>query len=330
MTVSKVLRDHPDIGPETKERVIRRAKELNFTPNLMARALVTGRSHLIALVVPDLLHSFFVEIANSLSTALRKKGYSILISWTAEDAAVEATEIQHLLSLGMDAMIVATSSDETSSFRMLEERGIPYVLLDRDIPELQASFIGVNDLLIGKMATKHLIDVGCKRIGHVSGPPMSPGARRLAGYRLALEEAGIPVRPELIVTPLETGPRGAHHGFEATERLLLQRPRVDGIFCFNDPLAVGTIEAVRGAGLRVPEDVAIIGCGNLPIGSSLRLPLSTMDQNTEELGRKTAGLVLGLIGKTKVGRARRIILDPKLVIRGTSERKPAVRRKASK
>src|ERR1700712_294064 len=102
VTISKVLRDHPDIGQATKERVLKRVKELNYTPNLMARGLVTGRSCLIALIVPDLLHSFFVEIAASLSTELRKHGYSLLISWTAEDPAIETTEIQHLLSLGMD------------------------------------------------------------------------------------------------------------------------------------------------------------------------------------------------------------------------------------
>jgi len=322
VTISKVLRNHPDIGQATKERVLKRAKELNYTPNLMARGLVTGRSCLIALIVPDLLHSFFVEIAAALSTELRKHGYSLLISWTAEDPAVEATEIQHLLSVGMDAMIIATSTDQTSSFRMLEDRNIPYVLLDRDIPELKAPFIGVDDLLIGKMATQHLIDIGCKRIGHISGPPMSPGFRRLEGYRKALEAAGLPQNPNYIVAPAEAGPRGFQHGFEATQRLLKVKPRVDGIFCFNDPLGVGSIEAVRAAGLRIPQDVAIIGCGNLPVGGTLLLPLSTVDQNTKAIGEKCAKLVLGLLKKSdKVSSQRRVLLKPQLLVRGTSDRK---------
>jgi LacI family transcriptional regulator len=322
VTVSKVLRDHPDIGQATKERVLKRVKELNYTPNLMARGLVTGRSNLIALIVPDLLHSFFVEIAASISTELRKHGYSLLISWTAEDPAVEATEIQHLLSVGIDAMIIATSTDQIASFQLLEARDIPYVLLDRDMPELKAPFIGVDDLLIGKMATQHLVDMGCKRIGHIGGPPMSPGSRRREGYRQAVEEAGFPVRPDYIVEPSEAGPRSPRHGFEATQRLLQVTPRVDGIFCFNDPLAVGAIEAVRGAGLRVPEDVAIIGCGNLPVGGTLHVPLSTIDQNTNGLGDATAKIVLALLEKpTKVARLpRRILLKPQLVMRGTSNR----------
>ncbi len=322
VTVSKVLRDHPDIGQATKERVLKRVKELNYTPNLMARGLVTGHSCLIALIVPDLLHSFFVEIAASISTELRKHGYSLLIAWTAEDPAVEATEIQHLLSVGIDAMIIATSTDQTTSFQLLEDRNIPYVLLDRDMVDLKAPFIGVDDFLIGKMATQHLIDIGCKRIGHISGPPMSPGFRRREGYQQALNEAGFPARPDYMVEPCEPGPRGPRHGFEATQRLLQVTPCVDGIFCFNDPLAVGVIEAVRAAGLRIPEDVAIIGCGNLPVGGTLLVPLSTIDQNTNGLGETTAKLVLALVQQsTKPARLpRRILLKPQLLMRGTSNR----------
>lgn len=330
VTVSKVLRNHPDIGQATKERVLNRVKELNYTPNLMARGLVTGRSYLIALVVPDLLHSFFVEIATSLSTELRKHGYSLLISWTAEDAAVEATEIKHLLSIGIDAMIVATSTDEIGSFRALEDRGIPYLLLDRDIAQLKVPFIGVDDFLIGRMATKHLIDIGCKRIGHIRGPHMSPGSRRLEGYRQALKDAGLPLRPGYIVEPAEPGPRGFRHGFEATQRLLQARPRIDGIFCFNDPLGVGAVEAVRGSGLCIPDDVAIIGCGNLPVGNTLLLPLSTIDQNTHGLGQKTANLILAMLkkGSTRTP-PRRVLLKPHLLVRGTSKRVESLRSRTS-
>ena len=321
VTVSKSLSNHPDIGRATKERVLRRVKELHYTPNLMARGLVTGRSCLIAFVVPDLLHSFFVEIAASLSTALRKRGYSLLISWTAEDPAVEATEIQHLLSVGIAAMIIATSARETDSFRLLQDRKIPYVLLDRDIPELKAPFIGVDDLLIGNMATQHLIDVGCKCIGHIGGPPMSPGFRRMEGYKRTLESAGLPVDDKYIVTPSEGGPPGFHHGFEAAQRLIKVKPSIDGIFCFNDPLGVGAIEAVRSAGLRIPQDIAIIGCGNLPVGGTLVLPLSTVDQNTKAIGEKTAKMVLELLDEDiKQPLRRRVLLKPQLLVRKTSQR----------
>jgi LacI family transcriptional regulator len=324
VTVSKVLRDHPDIGQATRERVLQRVKELKYRPNLMARGLVMGRTNLIAYVVPDLVHSFFAEVAVFLSDALRKQGYSMLIAWTAEDPEVQASEMQHLLSLGIDAMIVATSGNDVSSFRMLEDRGIPYVLFDRDVPELKAPFVGGDDVLAGRMATQHLIDNGYKRIAHICGPSMSPGHRRLEGYKLALKDAGLPIKEQYIVTPTEAGPRSFHHGFEATQRLLSVKPQIDAIFCFNDPLAVGAMEAVFAAGLRIPEDVAIVGCSNHPLAQALRLPLSTIDQNVKGLGEKSARMVLSLLEpNNKTPSPRKVILKPSLIVRATSDKAAA-------
>jgi LacI family transcriptional regulator len=318
VTVSKVLRGHPDIGQATKDRVLARVKELKYRPNLMARSLVTGRSFLVAFVVPDLVHGFFAEIAITVSTELRKHGYSILIAWTAEDAEVQSSEMQHLLSVGIDAMIVATSGDDTEAFELLEERGTPYVLLDREIPSLKAPFVGGDDVLAGRTATQHLIDRGCRRIAHICGPSMSPGMRRLEGYRMAMKEAGRAVNDEWVVTPLEDGARSFQHGFEATRRLLAVTPRIDGIFCFNDPLAIGAMEAVFAAGLRVPEDISIIGCGNHPMGETLRLPLSTIDQDMKGLGEKCAKAVLALLSAPEKAGAKKYILKPRLVVRKTS------------
>lgn len=319
VTVSKVLRDHPDIGQATKERVLKRVQELQYRPNLMARSLVTGRTSLIALVIPDLAHAFFTEVAISISEVLRKHGYTTLIAWTAEDEKLQLSEIEHLLSFGADAMIVATSGSDTACFDLLQQRDVPFVLLDRDVPAFKVPYVGVDDLLIGRMATEHLIRTGCKRIGHIMGPPMSPGKLRFEGYKAALEAAGIPFREKYVVTPSGPGPRGYHHGFEATERLLKEKPQIDGIFCFNDPIAIGSIEAVFAAGLRIPKDVAIIGVGNHPLGQALRLPLSTVDQDSRALGEKSAKAVLAILDKTKKTAApRRTVLKPKLLLRATT------------
>ena len=319
VTISKVLRDHPDIGSVTKQRVLQRVKELNYTPNLMARGLVTGRTTLVAFVIPDLASAFFSEVAIHLSIELRKHGYFMLICWTEEDPGIQMNEVQRLLSLGIDAMIIATSGDDISSFKLAESRNVPFVLFDREVPQLKAPFVGVNDVLAGDMATQHLIDIGCKRIAHICGPPMSPGRNRLEGYKNALLRAGLPVKENLIVTPLESGPRGIQHGFEATQRLLEVKPRIDGIFASNDPLGIGAIEAVLAAGRRIPQDVAIIGCGNIPLGRALHVALSTIDQNTKELGEKTAKVVLSLLQKTgNSPAARKLILKPSLIVRQSS------------
>jgi LacI family transcriptional regulator len=286
----------------------------------MARALVTGRSSIIALVVPDLMSTFFSEIAIYMSMELRRQGYSLLISWTEEDPEIQAREIEHLLSTGIDAMIIATSGDEAESFRRLKERSLPYVLLDREVDGIKAPFIGGDDILFGRMATEHLIAEGCKRIGHISGPPMSPGFGRLQGYKRALKAAGLRSNDDYIVSPSEPGPRTFHHGYESAQRLLAVKPRVDGIFCFNDPLAIGAMEAVLAAGLRIPQDVAIIGCGNHPLGSTLRNPVSTVDQDTKELGEKAATQVLSLLQKKSKSTDRTILVKPHLVVRASSNR----------
>lgn len=319
--VSKALRNDPDIGQVTKDRILKRMKELNYRPNLMARALVTGRTSIVALVAPDLMSTFFSEIAIYMSMELRKHGYSMLISWTEEDSEIQASEIEHLLSIGIDAMIIATSGDDTRCFRRLKERNIPYVLLDREVDGLKAPFIGGDDVLFGRMATEHLIAQGCKRIGHISGPPMSPGSGRLQGYRRALKAAGLPVNNAYIVSPTEPGPRTFHHGFESAQRVLAVKPRVDGIFCFNDPLAIGAMEAVLGAGLRIPQDVAIIGCGNHPLGATVRNPISSIDQNTKELGEKAATQVLSILqNNSKSVLDRATLVKPKLLVRASSNR----------
>ncbi len=318
VTVSKVLRDHPDIGRATKERVLKRVQELQYRPNLMARSLVTGRTSVIALVIPDLVHGFFAEIAISISEVLRKYGYTTLIAWTAEDEKLQLSEIEHLLSFGADAMVIATSGSDTACFDLLQQREVPFVLLDRDVRSFKVPYVGVDDLLVGRMATEHLIKTGCKRIGHIMGPPMSPGQMRFQGYKDALEEAGLPFREKYVVTPVDAGPRSFHHGFEATQRLLSEKPQIDGIFCFNDPMAIGAIEAVLAAKLRIPRDVAIIGVGNHPLGQALRIPLSTVDQDAKALGEKSAKAVLTLLNKDKKPSSRRIVLKSKLILRATT------------
>ncbi len=177
VTVSKVLRNHSDISPETRERVLKRMKELNYRPNLAARALVTGRTNMIGLVVPDLVHPFFAEVAKGLSKVLRKKGFSLVISSSEEDPELEQQEIDNLLARGVDALILASTQWTVESFRRIEEQKTPYVLLDRKFSGLHANFVGVDDDLVGFLATKHLIEQGCRTIAHIRGTDTSTAAK---------------------------------------------------------------------------------------------------------------------------------------------------------
>jgi LacI family transcriptional regulator len=320
VTVSKVIRNHPDIAEETRERVLKRVRELDYQPNVLARSLVTGRSYLIGLVVPDLLHPFFCDVAKSLSTVIGKKGYSLIIAWSEEDPALEAREILQLVGRQLDALVIASSEVATDSFERLDRQGQRYLLIDREFPELSANFVGIDDEAAGRIATEHLVDQGCKTIAHIRGPNVSTGNRRLVGYQSALARRGLAYSDRYVVPGSRADIGSSLHGAAAMRRLLEQSPIPDGVFCFNDPLAIGAMNAILEAGLRIPEDVAVVGCGNLHYDGSLRVPLSSVDQNSQMIGEHAGKILLNLIESKNRPPPVKIVLDPELVIRASSKR----------
>jgi LacI family transcriptional regulator len=323
VTVSKVFRNHKDISYETKQRVLKRMKELDYQPNLAARALVTGRTLSIGLVVPDLVYPFFSEMAKGLSSELRKKGYSLLISSSEENQRLEREEIDHLLARHVDALIIASTQLTVESFRRIEERKRPFVLVDRCFASMPANFVGVNDVEVGNLATEHLISVGCRRIAHIRGSEVSTSVGRLAGYRKAMARHGIEVPEGYIQTAGAGDGAGDISGHEAMLRLLSLDPRPDGVFCINDPTAIGALKAILDRGLRVPQDIAVIGCGNVRHAELVRVPLSSVDQDSAGIGRQAATLALSLVqSKGEKPLPKTILLAPKLVARESTRRQP--------
>lgn len=315
ITVSKVLRNHPDVGNETRQRVLARVKELDYRPNLAARSLVTGRTYLVGLVVPDLLHPFFAEIAKSLSEVLRKGGYYLIVTSSDEDPELEEQEISQLLARQLDTLIIASCRSTMDLFFRIEKHKTPYVLIDRHLPGLSSNFVGVDDESVGRLATQHLIDVGCKRIAHIHGPETSPGIRRLEGYKRALLENGMKVFAPYIISErkgdIETKQRGA----EAMDQLLSLSPRPDGVFCFNDPLAMGAINYALDQGLNMPQDIAVVGCGNLHYDDSLRVGLSSIDQHSRKIGEEAARITLAILNSKEPPPPEVVVLQPDLIVR---------------
>lgn len=329
VTVSKVVRNVPDISEKTRKRVLERIKELNYTPNATAQALVTGRLGIIALIVPDLVHPFFAEVAKGLSAVLRSKAYSLVISSSEEDPALEQKEIEHLLARGVDALIIASVQTAPQGFRRIKERQTPYVLIDRKVDRLSANFIGVDDELVGRLATEHLVEVGCRRIAHIAGSGVSTAIGRLDGYTQALKKHGLSAPDDLIVSRAHGDDLGDVTGYEAMQRLLALRPRPDGVFCYNDPTAMGAMLAILDHGLKIPEDIAVVGCGNVQYSKFLRVPLTTISQQTEAMGRKAGQLALSLVKAKSAGRARTILLTPQLLVRQSTSKAGARHREAS-
>lgn len=321
VTISKVLRNHPDIGEKTRVRVLKRMKELNYQPNFAARSLITGRTWTIGLVVPDLLHPFFAQIAKGISVEVRRKGYSLFISSSDEDPALEREEIAQLLARRVDVMLIASTQWTAESFKQFEAQKTPYILLDRQFPGFESNFVGVDDIAVGTLATTHLIEQGCRRIAHIRGPEISTAIGRQNGYKQALASHRMAPLPGHVIS---IGPSGDHvgdkAGYAAAVKLLSLKPRPDGIFCFNDPVALGAMRAIFDAGLRVPEDVAVVGCGNLSYSDFLRVPLTSVDQNSKMIGKIAATQALKMAeSKTPVPR-KSALVAPQLVVRASSLR----------
>jgi LacI family transcriptional regulator len=321
VTVSKAMREHSDISEETRQRVLRRVQELHYSPNFTARALITGRSFMVGLIVPDLLHPFFAQVATAISKTLRKKGFCLLIASSEEDPALEVQQLEQLMAHRLDAIIIASSQSTARCFREIEQGNTPYVLIDRIIPGLSANTVTVNDETIGSLATEHLIAVGCKRVAHIRGIASSTRLGRLNGYRRALARHSLDMPAKYVVCLEEAGTQNYYQsGFKAAKRLLRMRPRPDGVFCYNDILATGAMDAILDSGLKIPDDIAVIGCGNLHYDSSLRVPLSSVDQATDLTGESAAMLAFSLIGAKTPPSPQHIVLEPHLVVRASTRR----------
>lgn len=331
VTISKALRDHPDIAEDTRERVLQRVRELDYQPNLMARSLVTGRSYLVGLVVPSLMHPFFAEIARSLSSVIGKHGYSLILSSSEEDPILEAREMQQLTARRLDALVIASSGSDRAAFDKLESHGVPYILIDREIPGLSADFVGVDDTAVGKIATNHLIQGSRRRIAHIRGRTNSTGIRRFEGYKQALLDAGLEYSEARVVARSSVDTDSVRLGAEAMRILLKQKPRPDAVFAYNDPLAIGAMDAILESGLRIPKDIAVVGCGNLHYNNSLRVPLTSIDQRSSTIGERTARMLLRAIESKVKPRPVSVILEPSLVVRESStvRRQPVKYRKQS-
>ena len=192
------------------------------------------------------------------------------------------------------------------------------VLIDRPIAGVQASFVGVDNEAIGQLATAHLIERGCQRIAHLRGPGIGIATGRMEGYRRALAKRGLTVLSRHIVEAGYQDDRAT----KLCSRLLQKQPLPDGVFCYNDPVAIGAMRAISEAGLRVPEDIAVVGAGNVHYSDFLAVPLTTVDQGTFEIGKRAADLLLERIGSKRVLRPHKVLIVPKLVIRQSTASGP--------
>ena len=232
-----------------------------YRPNRWARSLVTRKSGLIGLIVPDISHSFFAEITRGIQEVLEQHAYNLVLCNTNRDPATEIREIEALLSAHVDGLLIASDQPEEGwrYYAHMAEQGERFVLIDRYFDQLRSARVGTDDLQAGKIAAEHLIQLGHRSIAHVRGPAIRPARLRLEGYRAALKEHRLKTCESWVVP----GNFRLLDSREAARFLMCLHDRPTAIVAGNDTSAFGVIRGCREAGCRVPEDVSVIGIGNV-------------------------------------------------------------------
>ncbi len=325
-TVSRALKDHPDISPETKKAVNELAEKLNYTPNIVALSLRQSKTNTIGVIIPELVHFFFSTVISGIEDVAYSAGYNVIITQSNESLQREKTDIKALFNSRVDGMLISVSR-ETSNFEHIDNilaKGVPMVFFDRVYDKPESSKIIVDDLSGAKEATAHLIDQGCKRIAHIEGPPnLEISKQRLEGYLQAHRERNIEVDKSLIV-PCNLGT--IEEGRTVTEKLLAQSPGPDAIFATNDPTAMGAMQAIKEAGLKIPKDIAVVGFSNWFFTALLDPPLTSVDQPGFEMGQEAAKLLIRQIDIRTKDRDADVqpetkVLKTKLIVRESSLKK---------
>ena len=315
-TISRVANHDPGlrISPATRQRIENLLRETEYRPNGVARGLKLRQTMVLAVVIPDIANPFFGGLFRGVEDAAGSRGYQVLLCNTDGNADRQRSHLQTLAARRVDGVILASTFLKDPAVRWLRHQRIPYVLVNRFSDEGQDPFVGSDDVIGARLATRHLIDLGHSRIAHLAGAAtVSTGVLRRRGFEAAMAEAGIPVLDELLVEAgyVEEG------GLRAMERLLeLQEPPT-AVFAVTDTVAVGAHAAVRAHALRIPEDVAIVGYNDIPLAGRIWPPLTTVHVPIHEFGSAAARVLLEELETGRV-EPRRVVYSPQLVVRGST------------
>jgi LacI family transcriptional regulator len=326
-TVSRALKDHPDISVETKKAVNELAERLNYQPNIVALNLRQKKTNTIGVILPELVHFFFSTVISGIESVAYEAGYNVILAQSNESYEREKTDIKALFNSRVDGMLISISR-ETTNYDHIEailSKGMPMVFYDRMYTNPNTSKVIVDDYIGAKEAVLHLIEQGCKRIAHLeSAPGLSIAVDRKRGYFDALKENGFAVKENMVVQC----PSGSlDDGNRATKKLLALASPPDAIFANNDMLAMGAMMAIKEKGLKIPQDVALMGFSNWFFSQLMDPPLSSVDQPGFEMGQEAARLLIRQIEMKDKEQFDPIpetkILKTKLVIRASSLKKQA-------
>ena len=321
-TVSRALNDNPLISEATRNKIKKVAKEMGYRPNVMAANFRTKRTNTIGVIVPLINRHFFSSVISGIEDVSYNKGFAVTISQSNDNFEKENKIAQSYFANRVDGLIISIGM-ETKSFdhlKLFSERNIPIVFFDRVVDEIEANKIVVDDFGGGYRATQHLIEQGAKIIAHIGGPlNLNIYQQRQEGYYQALKDAGLQIYDSLITNTNLT----RNDGTEAIKKLIENSPKPDAVFCANDTTALSAIIYLQSIGLKVPEDVSIVGFSDEPFSDLVTPSISTIKQPGFSMGQKAAELIIGQISKNKdkVQEFRTIVMPTELIVRTSSKRR---------
>ncbi|MBC7231972.1 MAG: LacI family DNA-binding transcriptional regulator [Chloroflexi bacterium] len=313
-TVSHVINETRYVSEELRERVLKAMEDLHYHPNTLARSLRQGISHTIGLIVPDNANPFFADVARVVETHGFKAGYSTILCNSDGQLEKELTYVNVLLAKKVDGVIFIAANSQSEHIALLTEQKIPVVIADRHMPDVEVDVVLVDNYRGGYLATEYLISLGHHRIGCITGPSdTTPGADRVRGYKDALTFAGLPIDKNLIVR----GDFRYAGGASGAQKLLDLKEPPTAIFACNDAMAMAAMAVIRERGLAIPDDISIVGFDDIPQASFTSPPLTTVAQPIQDIGRIATDLLIERMSGSTSRPYQRIILDVKLVIRGS-------------
>lgn len=317
--VSLVMRGAPNVSDQRRAAVLEAAEELGYRPNRVARSLVQQRTNTIGVMISDLHNAFFVEVLDGIESAAEQAGYQILMNSGQRVAAKEEGAVETLLEMRTDAVILG-SPHLSATVIERAARSVPIVIVGKSTRVKGVDSVANDERAGARLAVEHLASLGHRRIAHISGRSEAGAPGRLSGYKATMEAAGL----KRYIQVAERGPT-ERDGFRGARELFKTPKPPTGIFCFNDLVALGTLQALTQMGLKVPADVSVIGYDNTRLTALEFINMSTIDQPRVEIGERAVQLAVERLEAHRTAQ-RRITVKPSLVPRGTTGPPPKHRR----
>ncbi|HVV13258.1 LacI family DNA-binding transcriptional regulator [Amycolatopsis sp.] len=313
-TVSNVVNRPHVVSAATRTRVLSVIEELGYVRDESARQLRAGRSRIMALLVLDLGNPFFVDLARGAEEAAHDEGLNVITCNSGQRVDLETSYLAMLAEQRVRGVLISPVDSTGESLQTFRRRGIPYVLVDRNVPVSEASSVSVDDVAGGALAARHLLETGHTDIAFVNGPTILTQCReREEGVRSALADSGVRL------SVLETGALDVPSGRDAGARLLGMSPRPTAVFCANDLLALGVLQAMVTAGVRVPSEMAIVGYDDIEFAGAAAVPLTSVRQPAKRLGRTAAELLIAeTTERDEPVEHREVVFKPELVVRAST------------